>query len=507
MQNAVDIVAIVQKSSMLKQKFDVPSKTLENEKASFRKEFSEARKGIVTENKQNKKAVDSYSQRTTENKAEKHAKIMSSSNPKAEVKDKKSVEALEQTDVDVAENETVKSEATEIVEKPEETKATDDTIKSIMEMIQQLMQTLEALKKEGSTDPDSEALKTALQGAIQKLEQVLNLPMTAPAEELHNQLESLKIDIAEFAKQLEVATGQKVELKQIEPLIKDFAAKLNRVGKQLDQVFQQIEKPRYDLTALEQASKGAIKQEKQEVVKLSSTASEINQIDKNQQIEAVRTDNTNDSKINKESKNQDEAGNSYKNEATSDNKQALVADKLNPDLFKDGFAPQNEKLNFQLNVKQVNTSVNKDSMVKINSTDIMNQVIKKVDILVQGAYQEMIMKLEPESLGKLNLKLVVENGLITAKFIAESQQVKEVLESSFNQLKDALQEKGVSVQSLSVSVGQQGSEFNSSQSFEQWKRNIKLNSKPTGEYMELDDEISINVNPYNYHEGKVDYRA
>ncbi|MDF2845922.1 MAG: Flagellar hook-length control protein-like, C-terminal protein [Herbinix sp.] len=191
----------------------------------------------------------------------------------------------------------------------------------------------------------------------------------------------------------------------------------------------------------------------------------------------------------------------------ADVKQTNSGDKLNQDGLKEVVAPHIEKDNFQLNIKQANANLQKESLVKFSKSDILNQVIKKADILVQGSHQEMVMKLEPESLGKLNLKIVVENGLITAKFVAESQQVKEVLESNFNQLKNALQEKGIAVQGFSVSVGQQGAEFNSGQRFEQWKQKIKLSNKMSGEYMGLDEVDSISVNPYSYHDGKVDYRA
>ena len=54
--------------------------------------------------------------------------------------------------------------------------------------------------------------------------------------------------------------------------------------------------------------------------------------------------------------------------------------------------------------------------------------------------------------------IVNERGEIIARFVAESEQVKAILEGNMQLLKDSLQKSGVMVQSLEVSVGQQGGE-------------------------------------------------
>ena len=65
----------------------------------------------------------------------------------------------------------------------------------------------------------------------------------------------------------------------------------------------------------------------------------------------------------------------------------------------------------------------------------------------------MEIHLKPDSLGRLSLKIIHERGEILAKITTENQQVKEILESNMQMLKDALEESGFNVQSLSVSVG------------------------------------------------------
>ena len=68
----------------------------------------------------------------------------------------------------------------------------------------------------------------------------------------------------------------------------------------------------------------------------------------------------------------------------------------------------------------------------------------------------MIIKLKPDHLGKVTVEIAVENGSVTAKFLAESEKVKEILESNMQDLKDHLAKQGMVVQDLSVSVGNDG---------------------------------------------------
>jgi flagellar hook-length control protein FliK len=62
--------------------------------------------------------------------------------------------------------------------------------------------------------------------------------------------------------------------------------------------------------------------------------------------------------------------------------------------------------------------------------------------------------LRPESLGDIVLRVLTQNGIVTAHFIAENQRVRETLENNFNQLRDALEEQGIQFSELSVSVRQ-----------------------------------------------------
>ncbi len=85
---------------------------------------------------------------------------------------------------------------------------------------------------------------------------------------------------------------------------------------------------------------------------------------------------------------------------------------------------------------------------------IMDQVVETVKMNFKGddGKSEMIMKLKPESLGNVALKLSIEKGIVMAELQVESQAVKQALESNLQDLRNALQDKGFNVFELDVSV-------------------------------------------------------
>lgn len=504
MENAVNIMAMVQGSSIVKKKFDVPSKALGNDITGFRKELNQARKDITKSNSIDSKDVNASNQRTTKKKIDKLAKVMTNNSAKAEVKtedkEKTSVEALEQTDATETESNLTVIDGKQLVQIEEEVK-TEEPVQAVLDMLQQLIEMMQVQKNEGASSQQIAELNTKLTEVFQMLEQTLEMPIASQTPEIGKQLSSLKNDLSELVAQLEIVPNYELDSKQTVDLINQLAEKFNQVKTLTNQIMQEAEKPMSNPEVLQLPLAQTVKVESKELDN-NNDVKVVAVTDENQQVQKTDNDKTSDHKDNEDA---DETTN--KTNENNNVKQASSGDKLNQTEVHENVAPQVEKDNFQLNIKQANANLQKDSQVKFNKSDIINQVIKKADVFVQGSHQEMVMKLEPESLGKLNLKIVIENGLVTAKFVAESQQVKEVLESSFNQLKDALQQKGISVQGFSVSVKQEGAGFNSGQGFEQWKRTIKLNSKASGEYMGLDEESNMRINPYSYHEGKVDYRA
>ena len=159
-----------------------------------------------------------------------------------------------------------------------------------------------------------------------------------------------------------------------------------------------------------------------------------------------------------------------------------------------------------------------DFAVKLNNVstqstvvknELMKQVVEQAKVLVDDNRSEMVMQLKPDSLGKLTLKLVTENGIVAAKFVAENQQVKQVLEANMQTLKDSLEKQGMTVQNVSVSVGQEGSQsFGQREAFdEKRKKGGNFSAEDLSTINGVDTEAITRSNPYDASENSIDIIA
>lgn len=87
-----------------------------------------------------------------------------------------------------------------------------------------------------------------------------------------------------------------------------------------------------------------------------------------------------------------------------------------------------------------------------NTEQIMKQVLNHMKLNVSGQVTEMELQLHPASLGTINLQVAFKNGALTAQLTAQSEAVKVALESQMTQLKESLNEQGLKVEAIEVTV-------------------------------------------------------
>lgn len=86
--------------------------------------------------------------------------------------------------------------------------------------------------------------------------------------------------------------------------------------------------------------------------------------------------------------------------------------------------------------------------------NVPQQIVEQARLLQNGQNSEMIIKLNPEHLGELSLKVSVNgNGGVTATFHTDNHQVRAILENTMIQLKQQLNEQGIKVDSVEVQTG------------------------------------------------------
>lgn len=91
-------------------------------------------------------------------------------------------------------------------------------------------------------------------------------------------------------------------------------------------------------------------------------------------------------------------------------------------------------------------------------TNIMDQIINSPKLQIKQTEQgaTMTLKLNPEVLGNVEIKMEIVKGVLQAEINVENMIVKGAIESSLADLKNALSDKGYQVETLNVSVGQDG---------------------------------------------------
>ncbi len=102
------------------------------------------------------------------------------------------------------------------------------------------------------------------------------------------------------------------------------------------------------------------------------------------------------------------------------------------------------------------TAAGRQADQPVSARQIISQVAEKVSVILERGKSEMVIELKPDSLGRLSLKVVAENGTVMAKFTADNLQVQRLLESNMQMLRESLERQGIVVQDLSVSVRQDG---------------------------------------------------
>ena len=151
----------------------------------------------------------------------------------------------------------------------------------------------------------------------------------------------------------------------------------------------------------------------------------------------------------------------FKQEALKKNKQINSKDE------KIASKEQDKESNIDLGSKNIEILKNENTLIrsaklspKSVSENFEKNVMKQVTDFTQNSIKvlknssEMILKLKPENLGKVSLKLTIHKGVVEAEFNVENQSVKAILESNLMDLKNSLSNKGYQLEGLDVSVDQ-----------------------------------------------------
>ncbi len=92
------------------------------------------------------------------------------------------------------------------------------------------------------------------------------------------------------------------------------------------------------------------------------------------------------------------------------------------------------------------------SQEKVSTQDIINQVVRKIEIFTGPKSKTVSIKLEPEFLGRLQINLEVVDDVLIARFSTDNLQVKQLLESGIGQLRSQLEASGIRLEKAEVNI-------------------------------------------------------
>lgn len=149
-------------------------------------------------------------------------------------------------------------------------------------------------------------------------------------------------------------------------------------------------------------------------------------------------------------------------EKTEHNTEVRTEDKGTEDSLKDrnsedstdvdGFTEQFVQ-NLQKAAQDISEVTGQKDIVQM-IREVADQILEKIKVSVTPETTSLEIVLTPEELGKVNLTVSADaDGMMKAKFVTESEMAREAIERNLVQFKEMLQEQGLKVDTIEVTVG------------------------------------------------------
>ena len=138
-------------------------------------------------------------------------------------------------------------------------------------------------------------------------------------------------------------------------------------------------------------------------------------------------------------------------------------------------APQNQMVQEFANVETVEPLPQ-----SVNTQDVINQIVESARVILTEDKTSMELQLNPQNLGKIILKVTEQEGAVTAKIMTQNAVVKEALEAQTVELRQNLEQAGVKVDAVEVTVASHEFEKNLEQNAEGEKQQGEQQEKEKG---------------------------
>lgn len=313
-------------------------------------------------------------------------------------------------------------------------------------------------------NPDFQALTGQVQELFQQLEESLNLTpeeMQQLSEQLKTLQENIPVENPEQAQTEQISADNQL---QSEVKVQDNVALTETEG-----------------TEAQSTVKTEVKNE-------SDVVNEVNDTTEQTDTQAVVKQATETT----DNQTSDDAGQEKEETAASKTEETEVKSQTETKN------QQQTQVSYQTTTQTINNGqtvevVQTVTQTQVDVENILRQISQMTKISVTQAQSSIEMQLNPENLGKVYLQVVSKEGAITAQIAAQNEAVKQVLESQIAVLKENMNQQGMKVEAIEVTIA--------SHEFEQNLEGKQEHASSEQQETQKASRRSINLNQLDELEG------
>ena len=160
---------------------------------------------------------------------------------------------------------------------------------------------------------------------------------------------------------------------------------------------------------------------------------------------------THDNNLNDSKQNEEQYGDTSNDvfEDSSDNKKTSPKTDAFERTIEQSIVTNSNK---NVSSNQINSLNSVDTYLSIDTMEIIEQIVEKTKVIVDSETTSMQMQLNPENLGKIYLNISSKEGSVNAQMMVTNEAVKEALEAQIVMLKENLNQAGVKVDAVEVTI-------------------------------------------------------
>lgn len=125
--------------------------------------------------------------------------------------------------------------------------------------------------------------------------------------------------------------------------------------------------------------------------------------------------------------------------------------------------------------------------------EIVTQIVEQIKVTIKPEITNMEMNLNPESLGRVNLSITSQKGIMTAQFIVESEAAREAIQSQLHNLKETFSQQNLIVDAVEVTVSNFAFSQSNQASDKEAKRENGKRKLDLDELNSIEDDLAMEL--------------